>query len=420
MQINNSQYTNRIIKIKLACLIALFNVTSVMAAYSSQQKQELLNRQPGLTSKSVNRRLMRANEMIAQNNRKGAIEILAKMAAENKYRPFEMGKIWQTLAYAYAQTEQFDKARKAFSESVKTNALPYKPTLQSIFALAQLELLAEKFDQAEKTLSDWFSLSDEEKPDAYIFLATIQFNKKEKKKALESALKGISLTKTPKEAWLTFAVSLLYEQDRFKEAGEILYKLVELNTDKKLYWTQLAGSLLNTDRSMEALAIMDLALKLDLLDQENEVLNIASLYLSNGMPFQASGLLEQAMKKKVVKENKKNLEILANSYIQAKEYDKALKPLEEAAQKSDDGKLYALKARLFLEKEEFKDAIKYFDKALQKGLKDKMKGQVLVETSIAHIQTGDINKAKPLLEQALKFEDSKKMAQNWQNYIQNL
>lgn len=392
---------------------------SAGAKYTEKDKQALLQRAPGLTSKSVQRRLMRANEMMAQDNRKGAIEILEKMT-EKSYRPFESAKVWQTLAYAYAQTEQYPKARKAFKKVIDLNALPYKPTLQSIFALAQLQLMAEKYKEAEAALNDWFALTNEPRPDAFVFKATIEYHKGDKKAALDSILKALSIAKKPKENWLTFAVSLLYEQDRFKEAGDLLFKLVEINTGKKMYWTQLAGSLLNTNKAMEALAVLDLALKLNLLDQEGEFLNIISLYLSNGLPYEASLLMETAMAKKVAKKNKKNLELYANSLIQAKEYNKAMKPLEDAAKLSEDGKLYALKARLHLEKEEFKAAIDLFDQALKKGLKKKETGQVLVEKSVALIQLGQPQAALPLLNKAVKYEDSKKMAESWRSYIERL
>jgi tetratricopeptide (TPR) repeat protein len=407
-------------RIALIILSAGLLIQGAAAKYTAQQKQELLDRQPGLTSKSAQRRLMRANEFIVKNDRAEAIKILEKMTQKTNYRPFEKAKIWQTLAYAYAQQEKYPQARKAFKSAIDQNALPYKPTLQSIFALAQLELMNEKYSTAEKYLSDWFSLSKEEKPDAYVFLATIQFHKGEKKKALNSILKGLSLAKKPKESWLTFAVSLLYEEARYKEAGEMLFKLTEINTGKKMYWTQLAGSLLNANKSLEALAVLDLALKMNLLTQEGEFHNIISLHLSNDLPYEASRLMQTALDKKVLKSNKKNLELLANSLIQAKEYEEALSPLDQAAKLSKDGKLFALKARLHLEKEQFKTAINYFDQALQRGLEKKQKGQVLIEKAVALIQIKDIPQASLTLAKAAKIPTASKMAQNWQNYISKL
>jgi uncharacterized protein (DUF111 family) len=91
-------------KVKFIFIVSALLVLGVQAKYTEEQRRELQNRQPGLTSKGVQRRLMRANELIVQDNRKGAIEILEKMAAKTNYRPFELGKIWQTLAYAYAKS----------------------------------------------------------------------------------------------------------------------------------------------------------------------------------------------------------------------------------------------------------------------------------------------------------------------------
>jgi tetratricopeptide (TPR) repeat protein len=187
-----------------------------------------------------------------------------------------------------------------------------------------------------------------------------------------------------------------------------------------MYWTQLAGALLNQNKGFQALAIMDLALMMGLLDQEGELLNIVSLYIQNGLPYEASQLLEKGIKKKVMKKNRKNQELLANAFIQAKEYDKALAPLENAAKLSKDGKLYALKARLFLEKEKFKEAVALFDKALGKGLKEKDKGQVYVEKAVALIQVGDYKTALNSLDKASRFKESKKLALSWRSYIEKL
>lgn len=407
------------IKIQLLSLILLFAVTA-HATVTEAQKKALKSRQPGLTSQSVQRRLMRANELVVQNDRKGAIEILEKMTEKDNYRPFEKAKIWQTLAYAYAQTEKYDKAREAFKKVISLDAMPYKPHLQSVFALAQLQVMAEKYKLAEKTLEDYFALSDEVKPDAHVFSATISYHKGDKKAALTSILKALELVKNPKENWIVFAVSLLYETNRYKEASELLYKLVEINTGKKMYWVQLAGTLINQNQDFQALAVMDLAMMLNLLDKEGEILNVVSLYIGNGLPYEASQLLEKGMKKGAVKKNKKNQELLANALIQAKEYDKALAPLENAAKLSDDGKLYALKARLFLEKENFKEAVSLFDKALKKGLKKKDQGQVYVEKAVALIQLGDYPTALKQLNNASRFKESEKLAQTWKDYIDRL
>lgn len=385
-------------------------------------KSSLTDRRPGITSKTVNKKITRAQIMMSKGAYDKAVSIL-KSVVESKRRPFEWAKAYQTLAYAYAQSEKYPQARQSFEKVIEIDALPYKPTLQSIFALAQLQMMAGKHDAALKTIDDWFFLSNEENPAAYVFKASILHEKggdANKEEALKLVLKAISIAKQPKENWLVFAVSLLYSKDRYKEAGEILYKLVELKPKKKAYWSQLAGSLLNQDKGEHALAVLELAMMMELLDQPGEVKNIVSLYIQHNMPYEASSFLEMAFAKKLMKRDAKNLELLTNSLVQAKEYEKAMKPLAEAAKLAKDGSLYALQGRLHLEKEDFNSAIKSFNKARNKGLKKKQQGQILIETAIAHIQLGQYQSAQNMLAKANKFKEQKKAVQSWQAYLSSV
>ena len=130
-----------------------------------------------------------------------------------------------------------------------------------------------------------------------------------KTSALKLVLKAISITKSPKENWLVFAVSLLYVKERYQEAGEILYKLVELKPKKKAHWSQLAGSLLNRDQNKHALAVLELAMMMELLTEKGEIKNIVSLYNQNNMPYEAANFLTFAFNKKLLKRSPKNLEL---------------------------------------------------------------------------------------------------------------
>lgn len=382
-------------------------------------KRELISRAPGLTAKSVQKRLQRATILMSKSAYGKAIEILSNMT-KDKRKPFEMGKIWQTLAYAYAQSEQYPKARNAFEQVIKIDALPYKPTMQSLFALAQLQVMADKYDLALGNMEKWFYFSTEEKPSAYVFMASIYYEKGNKDKALDLVLKALKITQTPKENWLVFAVSLLYSKERYKEASEYLYKLVEKKPSKKSYWAQLAGAMLNMDKGEHALAVLELAMMMNLLDKEGEIKNVISLYISNGLPYEASQLLILAFKEKKLKKDKKNLELLSNALIQAKEYDAAMKPLADAAALSKDGALFALQGRLYLEKEDFNKAISSFNKAINKGVKAKDKGRIYVENAIAHIQIAKYQEAETLLNKALKFDDQKKAVNNWKSYLASM
>jgi tetratricopeptide (TPR) repeat protein len=266
-------------------------------------------------------------------------------------------------------------------------------------------------------MKGWFIISPKENPQAHVFIATIYYENKKNDLALNHVEKAIKLTKNPKENWLVFAVSLNYEKSNYKKAESYLKKLAKINSKKKSYWSQLAGSLLNQNKSNEALAVLELAYKLDLLDKDGEIYNIASLYMQTDIPYHAAALLEKSLKDGKIKQNKKSYQMLSNAYVAARENKKALEPLTKAAKLSKDGKLYLHRGRLLLGEEQWKKAIESFDMAIKKG-KLTSKGGVYVEKAIAYIQLKDFKRASQNIQTAMKFEDSKKQAVKWKSYME--
>ena len=94
---------------------AIFSTAFGKVERSRTYKQQLNSRRPGITSNSVNKKLERAQILMSKGAYDKAISIL-KNVTESRRRPFEWAKAWQTLAYAYAQSEKYAAARKCLSE----------------------------------------------------------------------------------------------------------------------------------------------------------------------------------------------------------------------------------------------------------------------------------------------------------------
>ena len=406
-------------RIFLLFTLLVTTVPDLAAKDWSGYKNRLKSRTEGILSPRVQKRIIRSQQLMTRDNYAKAFEILEKIANKSNASNYEKSRVLYTLSFGYAQKEQYTKARNALKQILELDALPYKQTLQCIFSLAQFLALDNNLDGAKEKMEQWFALSDTPHPPAYIFMANIMYQKKNNTKALELVLKGISLTSRPQESWLAFAVSLLYMQNRYKEATTWLYKLLEIKMNKKTYWKQLAASLLSTEQSMHALAVLKLAMSLNLLKEEGEILNIASLYLSNDMPFEASQIMQLGLEQEKLEQTRKNFEFLANALIHAKEYQAALNPLEKAAELSKDGKLHALKARLLLEQGKYKSALNNFNKAMKKGLSENGTGRVLLEKGITLIQIGQLQKASEAIDKASAYKSVAKSAENWQRYIQH-
>ena len=399
--------------------ILLFSPVVTAKDWNSYKK-ELENRSEGFLSQRIQKRITRSQEYMARGDYQKAFKNLENIINKTNISPFEKAKTYYTLAFAYAQKEKYAKARNAFEKILVLDVLSYEPTLHSLFSLAQFLALENNLTEAEKKMQQWFALANKPHPPAYIFMANIMYQKKNVPKALKLVLKGVSMTSRPQESWLAFAVSLLYMQKKYKQAATWLYRLIETKMNKKTYWKQLAASLLSSDQSFHALAVLKLAMMINLLNEEGEILNIANLYLANSLPFEASQIIQQGLKQKILKPNRKNFELLANTLIHAKEYHAAINPLDRAAQMSQDGKLYALKARILLEQGKYEPALNDFDKAIQKGLTLNHRGRVLLEKGITQIQMGRIEEAGNTIQKASAYKSVASSAENWQKYLQTL
>ncbi len=399
-------------------LSILLLISNLSFANMAERKAELSKRKAGLVSKSINKRLERAYHYMANNGYPDAIKLLKKTVESAGSNKFAKAKVTQTLAYAYAQSEKHDLARKAFESALKLDALPLQPTLQSMFALAQLKSLNNEKKAALKLMTDYMALTQKLSPEAFVFAATLYHEMGNKNKALEFVEKAINSSAKPKENWLTFAVSLHYEKQNYKKAEKYLKFLAAIAPTKKIYWSQLAGALINQNKETQATTIMSLAYHMGLLDKESEILNISSLYLSTDMPFEASKLLEKALKDKKVKESKKSLEMLATSLASARETKKAMKPLKRAAELADDGKLFAYYASLLLDQEKWQSALSAFQNAIKKGgVKDE--GNLLVGQGIALLQLDKKEEAQSMFLKALTHDKVKKQASQWLTFLEN-
>ena len=91
----------------------------------------------------------------------------------------------------------------------------------------------------------------------------------------------------------------------------------------KAYWIQLA-TLYGVQKDIpRALAVMQLAHRQKLLDEDANVRRLASLLQSEDIPIRSVHVLEQGFEQKVLKEEATSYELLGNSWILAREADKA-------------------------------------------------------------------------------------------------
>ena len=385
--------------------------------YDAKQEQILSERKVFLTPKLTHKKLARAHKFMGDKSSAAkAFSILNSLKERVKARPYELALVEQTLGYAYSQTEQFKKAQASFQRALDLNILSAAPTKQIIYMQARLNTSLQNYKEAENQLKKWFAITAKPSAQAYVLMARVLYEQKNKLSALEHVDYAIAQSSSPKEDWLQLSVALNFELKKYAAAASSLEKLVNINPTKKTYWKQLSGTYMHLNVQDKSLAALELARKWGHLETEVEHINLISLFLMQNYPYPAAILLQKWILDKTVKPTQKNYEILAQAWLQAEEGEKALVPLEKAAHMAKEGNLWAQCGQLRMDMENWPMAIKAFQKALIKG-QLKNPGVLNLSLGIAKFNTGDAKGAQLAFKQALKVKRTGNAAQQWLQHI---
>ena len=322
------------------------------------------------------------------------------------------------MGFAHAQGEDYKEAVKYLQWAMDLKALDYSNTMSALYTLAQVHAATEKYNEALKTLNDWFSLADEPSPEAHAFKAGLLAQKKKYRQALKLVTKAINSVKKPKESWLVLAVAMNYELEKFRDALPFLEKLTALHPEKKKYWKQLSAVYVNLEKNPKALATMELADKANYLDKDSDVMNLVSLLIYGGIPLKGAKVLTKALKEGLVEKNQRNYEILGDAWAQAEELEKALKSYKTSAKMAKDGRIFAKQGRIYLDLEDWKKSAYYLSQALKKG-KVKNPQNVYMALGVSQFNLKRFDQARKSFHRAKTISKKlKRQAEQWIAYVE--
>jgi tetratricopeptide (TPR) repeat protein len=342
--------------------------------------------------------------------------LLQKTLKKLPKKNYEQAVVLRSLASVNAMQGDYEKAIPLLEKSLATGALPKEQAARAYLNLGQLYMADGQYKKTIAIMEKWLHKTEKPAPQDYILLAQAHAQLKHYKKALPLVDKAISASKKPVESWYQLQLALNYELERFQQCSLILQKLVRFYPDKKRYWKDLVGVYQQLKDFKSALAVMELAYQKSLLVKSKELTQLANLYLYLDTPLKASQLLEKELKGGRVERTEKNLELFANSLIQAKEYKRSEEPLREAAELSKKGRLYIRLARIQIEQELWKKAQKNLAKGLKKGKLRKPGEAWLLMGVSCHEQDKPIC-SRRAFNKATNFKRQKKSAQQWLQYL---
>ena len=365
-------------------------------------------------SNRVSRYLEAAASAVDANDHEEAERLLLKLHM-NRLNPFERALIFRMLAFVAYGAEEAEDAIGYFEQVLAQEMLPIKDEARVRFNIAQLYGSLQDWHQIIDRLDEWLLYVEEPDPLGFYLMGIAYYQLNRYDKAIEATKLAIGSGREPQESWLRLLASLYSEKQDHVSATPILEELI-LRFPKKQYWVQLSliyGARVDFRR---ALTVQQVAHAQGLLTSDKELRRLARSYLYFDLPYAAAIVLEKSLDDASIEANAGAYELLANSWIAAREYKRSRVPLAKAAALSEDGNLYVRLGQVHMQDEDWDVASSLLKKAVDKGgLDDPGNANLLL--GISYYNGAQAARARDAFKRARKHDKTKADANRWITHI---
>lgn len=392
---------------------------SILAIFPAELLSQERKRTPALREQ-VYSQLSRAQQLADGDDIQGGLAVLAAVESKLKsMNSYERAMLWNFYGFMHYGQDDITTAISYFSKVVEEDPIPDALLQGTLFSLAQLALGQERYQDSLDYLAKWQQVvGGEPQAKALVLRAQALYQMKRYDEALPPIVAAIEASdkagQRPDENWYVLARAIYFELDQIDRVAEVLVQMIK-HYNKAEYWVQLAGVYAQLGEDKKQLAVLEAAQVQGYLTKGQDILNLAQAYFVNDVPYKAAVTLAQAIAEGKVEANLRNLKLLAQSWVAARETDKAVAALSQAAALSDDGELDAQRAQVLLNAERNDEAMLAAEQALEKGGL-KQPGNMHLVIGMAALNKADFNVALKAFAAAKQFDEVRRTATQWERY----
>ena len=401
-----------------ALYISPLVITGTANAQAEETKKSV--RVPAMRNR-VYTQLARAQGIADTGDRAGGLAVLDEVKSRsNSLNSYEMAMLWNFYGFMHYADENLPKAIESFKNVVSIDVIPESLRLSTLYSLAQLAMQQSDYKQTLAYLTKWQSVNTKAlNADQHMLFARVYYSDKQFDKSLISTNNAIELAKVdnqaPKENWLVLQRANYYELKQPKNVTKVMEELVRLYS-KPEYWIQLSGMYGEIGEEDKQLAVMEAAWQAGFINKPQDIVTLAQLYRYHGAPYKAAKVLDDAIELGKITAEERYLEMLAQSYIAAKDNDKAIPVLVKVSEISEEGKYDAQLAQAYLNTEKWQRAIKSATRAIERGGIDRV-GDMYLVVGMSYFNLKKFDDSLKAFKHAKTIASSAKIAHQWAKYV---
>jgi tetratricopeptide (TPR) repeat protein len=392
------------------------NISTSYAAESVKQSVKV----PAMRNR-VYAQLARAQKLADEGVKLEGFDVLDEVKDRiDSLNSYEKAMLWNFYGFMYYGNDDLASAIDSFQKVIAEVAIPQPLRLSTLYSLAQLSMQQQNYSETLAYLKQWQQINTKElTAEQHILFAQVYYQDKQFESSLIGINKAIELTilksKLPKENWLILQRANYYELKQPNKVTEVLEALVKYY-EKPEYWLQLSGMYGEIGKEDKQLAAMETAWQAGYITKSQDIVTLAQLYRFNGVPYKAATLLNNAISEGKIVASERHYEMLAQSYLAAKNDKEAIPALIKASEIVDFGKFDAQLAQAYLNTEKWQLAIKSADSAIKRGGIDRV-GDMHLIIGMSYFNLEQFEQSLKAFKNAEKITSSAKVASKWYKYV---
>ncbi len=367
----------------------------------------------------AHKKLALARQHAEKKDFKTALRATELVRESRRSTDYERAMAWSINAYCHYELKQYDEAVAAYRRVLAQNDIPGTLRDSTQYQIAQLYMATEDWAQAATSLESWIATQTEPNIGAYTLLGQAYYQVKDFERALPAFEKAIEAAKVKgskaKENVYLLLRAIHYHDKNYAKLLDVL-KLLVMDYPKKDYWLQLAAVYGELDQPRKQLAATEYAYLQGLLTQSGEYITLAQLFMANEVPLRAAGVMEAGFEKQIVATTPGNFRLLADAYVLAKDYPRAIAALERANQNDSDAETHLRLAQLYMETAQWEKVVESSQTAIRAG-NLKRPDIASIVSGLALYELNRLDEAFRAFDLAARDERSRATAQQWQGHI---
>ncbi len=378
----------------------------VYAAEDTVQTQAL--------SPKVGNKLLELQEMAQTKQCAAAIGQAQGMLTWKNITGYEKVQIYNFMGYCHYTTDNLVASTQAYENVLAQGADVPLGIQQSILqTISSIYLQQENYTKALDAIARLMQIVPTPTAELWVLKGQAHYQAGQYAQVIKPIARAIDMYKSqgksPKENWLLMSRHAAYEQGDYKAMSDFIRELIRYYP-KDSYISQLAGAYSQSGDNRKFLVLTEILYEGGYKTDPSTIKNLSQLYLMEDAPFKAAKLLDKEMNSGRIPNDLANKKLLATSWFQARDDDRAIPVLQSAADQSNDAELYIRLGQSYMNVGKWKPAITALDNALKFGVKNKEAAYTML--GLCNLELNELTAAKNAFANA-----GGKQSRQYLNYI---